>query len=70
MNSERAGIDVGAEQSLDTDKAPLATTIQHEPRQTDDDYATQSSARVALTLASVFMSMFLVALDRTIVSTV
>ena len=36
----------------------------------DDIYQGQSSKRVVLLLVSVFMSMFLVALDRTVISTV
>ena len=36
----------------------------------DDSYQEQSATKVALLLTSVLLSMFLVALDRTIISTV
>jgi hypothetical protein len=36
----------------------------------DDTYQDQSAAKIIFLLTSVFMSMFLVALDRNIISTV
>lgn len=36
----------------------------------EDTYQNQPKTKIALLLASVFLSMFLVALDRTIISTV
>ncbi|MCJ1380208.1 hypothetical protein MMC17_003311 [Xylographa soralifera] len=43
--------------------------VKRDLSKSDDIYAEQSSTRVVLLLISVFMSMFLVALDRTIIST-
>lgn len=44
--------------------------VKHDTVKSDGTYQEQSAARVSLLLISVFMSMFLVALDRTIISTV
>ena len=44
--------------------------VKPDSSKSDNTYQGQSTTRVALLLTSVLMSMFLVALDRTIISTV
>jgi hypothetical protein len=45
-------------------------TNMHGAKPDDDSYQAQSTAKTVLLVASVLLSMFLVALDRTIISTV
>lgn len=62
------------------DSSDLATTqagetshdvaAKRDPSKPDDPQQKQSTTRTVLLLISVFLSMFLVALDRTIISTV
>lgn len=59
--------DLGTTQAGET---PHDVAVKQDPDKSDDTYQEQSAARVSLLLISVFMSMFLVALDRTIISTV
>jgi hypothetical protein len=44
--------------------------VERDLSKPDDTYQQQSALRIIFLLVSVFMSMFLVALDRTIISTV
>ena len=61
--------------SVDSAKTPAGeashdVAAKRETSEPDDIYKDQSRTRVILLIISVFMSMFLVALDRTIISTV
>lgn len=53
----------------DTESAP-DETLQDEETRLEEHYKHQSTSRVALLLSGIFVNIFLVALDRLIISTV
>lgn len=55
---------------LNKSSEDLTAKQENIPHKTDDTYQEQSSTRIIPLLVSVFLTMFLVALDRTIISTV
>lgn len=73
MTSQTANSTVEDSSDLDTTKTGEASydvAARRDATKPNDTYQEQSATRVALLLISVLMSMFLVALDRTIISTV
>lgn len=66
-SAARESSDLGRTQAGGTSHDSAAKNAPNSP---DDIYQGQSITRVALVLISAFMSMFLVALDKTIISTV
>jgi hypothetical protein len=52
------------------DKEAYANMRKRDAAKSDGAYPDQSATKVTLLLISAFLSMFLVALDRTIISTV
>lgn len=63
----------GDSSNVDTTRASEAShdaAANSDLSKPEDTYQEQSATRVVLLLISVFMSMFLVSLDRTIISTV
>ena len=72
-SSQTANAAAGDSASLDKSQAVETShdvAAERDSSKPDDIYQEQSRPRVILLLTSVFMSMFLVALDRTIISTV
>ena len=61
------GLDLGATQAGETFDD---VAVERDVSKPDDTYQEQSAPRIIFLLISVFTSMFLVALDRTIISTV
>ena len=73
MTSQTPNSTVGDSSDLDTTQTGEASynaAVKRDTSKPNETYREQSAARVTLLLISVLMSMFLVALDRTIISTV
>ena len=66
-STARHSLDLGTTQASE---ASYDVAVKRDTRKPSDIYQEQSATRVTLLLTSVLMSMFLVALDRTIISTV
>jgi hypothetical protein len=56
--------------TIQADEKSHDVAVKDDLGKSDNTYQEQSATRVTLLLISVFTSMFLVALDRTIISTV
>ena len=73
MTSQTVHSTAGDSSDLGTTQAGEGSydvAVKHDTSKPDDTYQEQSATRVTFLLISVLMSMFLVALDRTIISTV
>jgi hypothetical protein len=73
MTLQSANSAAGDSSDLSTTQAGETShdvAVKHDMSKPDDTYQELSSPRTILLLISVFMTMFLVALDRTIISTV
>jgi len=73
MTSQSANLAAGDSSDLGTTKAGETShdvDVKRDPSKPDDTYQEQTAPRIIFLLISVLMTMFLVALDRTIISTV